>query len=320
LRNCSPLLGHATTENGGFQHEIIGQPSPALDFFRLAAHYLDTEASGSEQTVGLQCVAGRVNIFSDFSSDLVPKKGGRNKSIVCIARGLYRYGPIGTIYWCRKIKGKNVCRRLQTTDKTRAMAISVLHIYEAGQNGNFEISVVAEMERYAPETAIIVSFMRDFGVGQAEVKYLLGEHIDLTAQVIHFRRKKTGKPFDVPIFGHAKPFIEQLKCEGRLQTGRPVVAWRNPREALAAASERLGLPAYEPRALRRCFIVHCLQQGIDPSLVAKWQGHKDAKLIFSVYGKYIDREYEWAQAEKLGGVTTEAPAGGNATGVDQTVG
>jgi integrase len=165
--------------------------------------------------------------------------------------------------------------------------------------------IEAEVGRYTTETEVIIGFMRNFGVGQAEIHYLNGENVDSENGVVHFRRKKTGKPFDVPIFPHAKPFIEKLKAEGRLRLGKPVVAWRNPRKALATACERLGFPSYEPRALRRSFIVHCLQKGIDPRLIAKWQGHKDAKLIFSVYGKFIDREYEKGQAEKLGGALSQ---------------
>jgi integrase len=159
--------------------------------------------------------------------------------------------------------------------------------------------IVNETEKSAPETALIVRFMRDFGVGQAEIKFLFGGHIDLDKQVIHFRRKKTGKLFDVPIFGHAKQFVERLRAEGRLQVDKPVVAWRNPRKALATACENLNLPVYEPRALRRCFIVHCLEMGIDPRVVAKWQGHKDAKLIFTTYGKHIDAKHEKQEAGKL---------------------
>jgi integrase len=159
--------------------------------------------------------------------------------------------------------------------------------------------IVDEIEKSASETALIVRFMRDFGVGQAEIKFLFGQHIDFAAQVIHFRRKKTGKPFDVPIFSHAKHFVERLKAEGRLQVDKPVAAWRNPRKALATACENLNLPTYEPRAFRRCFIVHCLEMSIDPRVVAKWQGHKDAKLIFSVYGKHIDAKYEQREAGKL---------------------
>lgn len=160
--------------------------------------------------------------------------------------------------------------------------------------------IVDGVAESATETGRIVGFMRNFGVGQAEIKYLLGEQIDLGTHVIHFRRKKTGKVFDVPIFPHAKKFIELLKSEGRLQRGRPVVAWRNPRKSLATACEHLDLPDFEPRALRRCFIVHCLEMGVDPRVVARWQGHKDAKLIFSVYGKHIDAKYEQREADKLG--------------------
>jgi len=57
--------------------------------------------------------------------------------------------------------------------------------------------------------------------------------------------------------------------------------------------------SYEPRALRRCFIIHCLESGIDPLVVARWQGHKDAKLIFSVYGNQVNAEHERREAGKL---------------------
>ena len=152
--------------------------------------------------------------------------------------------------------------------------------------------------------ATIVRELCNFGVGQAEIHYLLGEHIDLSQGIVHFRRKKTGKPFDVPIFTHAKEFIERLKSNGRLKKALPVVKWRNPRKALQSACERLNVQPYEPRAFRRTFIVHALQSGIDPRVVARWQGHKDATLIFKVYGKFIDANYERQQAEKLDDATS----------------
>jgi len=160
--------------------------------------------------------------------------------------------------------------------------------------------IVDEVAKSTSETGRIVGLMRNFGVGQAEIKSLMGEHIDLAAQTIHFRRKKTGKLFDVPIFPHAKEFVEQLKSDGLLRRGHPVVAWRNPRKALETACEHLNLFEYEPRALRRCFIVHCLETGVDPRVVAKWQGHSDAKLIFTTYGKHIDAKHEQREAAKLG--------------------
>ncbi len=442
---------------------------PVARLAQLAEHYLDTIDEGSAQEIELQLPAESITFRSDFCSDLLPKKRQQNKRfLIRIARGLYRYGSSGTIYLCRKVDGNNVWTNLQTTDRTRAMAIAAFTIYAAGQNGNTELvpppqalavtpaaplpgwlanrevdvpaalppapvtqtmspserlavdgiptaappptapppagfkitinrqpgvtladlldrfredsghlakstrqtydfhfrvaarhldftrdvrsinmsdlrqlksklcegrrrstmndilfkvlgslfrvavedglipkspleqlkrvkwrepdrkelawnraqQIVAEVEQYAPESAFIVGFMQNFGVGQAEVKYLLGEHFDLAANVIHFRRRRTGKSFDVPIFGHAKPFIELLKAQGRLQPGQPVVKWRNPRKALEAACQRLGLPSYEPRALRRCFIVHCLQQGIDPPCRGKMAGTQRRQTCF----------------------------------------
>jgi integrase len=391
----------------------------------------------------------------DFCPDLRPRKG-RGRRLVRIARGLYRYGPTGIIYWCRKLKGQNVWTNLQTTDLKRAMAITALCNYAGSQNGNHEFSVVSlgsdmpkltprrdeplvvgpvpvfpaeqtvppatsppsgfslndvadrfraeskhlaestrktmeclfrmaqgylsfdrdvreirisdlrklkgqlseghkpstvndvifkglgalfsiavedghidrsplerlkrtrngEPERQqptweqslqilelvtrsVPETGVIVGFMRYFGVGQAEIMHLKGEHIDRARGKVHFRRKKTGKPFDVPIFPHAKPFIESLAEKGVLITGKPVATWRNPRKALESASKELDLPVYSPRALRRTFIIHCLEMGIDPRVVADWQGHKDATLIFRIYGKYISSEHAAKMAQML---------------------
>jgi integrase len=168
-----------------------------------------------------------------------------------------------------------------------------------------------EVGRYAVETGIIVGLIRNFGVGQAEIRHLLGEHVEVEKGVIHFRRKKTGKPFDVPIFPHAKELIEQLKSQGRLRQGKPVVSWRNPRKALESACDRLGVERFEPRAFRRSFIVHALESDVEPRVIAHWQGHKDANLIFRVYGKFIDAPHEQRQAEKM----TGSNSGTSVTGI-----
>jgi len=159
--------------------------------------------------------------------------------------------------------------------------------------------IVAEVATKARESSLIVNLMRNFGVGQAEIEQLRGEHFDLAKGLVHFRRKKTGKFFDVPIFPHSKALVEELKNKGRLGVGRPVVEWREPRAALAAACRRLEFPVYGPRGLRRCFIIHALEIGVDPRVVARWQGHKDATLILKVYGKYIDPAHELRQAQKM---------------------
>jgi integrase len=68
---------------------------------------------------------------------------------------------------------------------------------------------------------------------------------------------------------------------------------------METACKELGLPVYSPRALRRTFIIHCLESDVDPRVVAQWQGHRDATLIFKVYGNYVSREHAAKMAKKL---------------------
>jgi integrase len=111
-------------------------------------------------------------------------------------------------------------------------------------------------------------------------------------------RRKTKKYFQLPIFPHAQELVRELVSQGSVKTGKPVFTWSNPRKALESACARLGLPRFSLRALRRAFIIHCLEQGLEPRVVAEWQGHKDAKLILDTYGKYVSREHAKAQAAK----------------------
>ena len=428
------------------------------------------ETLGNGHPIELQTLPKSLPSNSDVCSDSAPKKRRRNNPFVRIARGLWRYGPTGNIFWCHKLNGRNVWTNLQTTDRKRAMATSTLMEYAGCPNGHTEIfawpgtgspglagaaqpmplpvatpepapaakfapeasgpaaataqpsiptttihsghslhslvekfragsghlsastrekfdshfnvlarylnfdlevtsikladmrelksklsegrkpssvndilfkalsalfqiavedgiltesplaklkrakkgeterqqptweqaeRIVAEVATKARESSLIVNLMRNFGVGQAEIEQLRGEHFDLAKGLVHFRRKKTGKFFDVPIFPHSKALVEELKNKGRLGVGRPVVEWREPRAALAAACRRLEFPVYGPRGLRRCFIIHALEIGVDPRVVARWQGHKDATLILKVYGKYIDPAHELRQAQKM---------------------
>jgi integrase len=76
---------------------------------------------------------------------------------------------------------------------------------------------------------------------------------------------------------------------------RPVWQAHCPRSC-----RNLGLPCVEIRSLRRTLILHLIQQGVELRLIAKWQGHRDARLILSRYGEYIDADHEKKELEKLG--------------------
>ena len=56
---------------------------------------------------------------------------------------------------------------------------------------------------------------------------------------------------------------------------------------------------FNRRSLRRTLILNLIQQGVELRLIAKWQGHTDARLILSRYGAYIDEDHEKRELEKL---------------------
>ena len=146
-----------------------------------------------------------------------------------------------------------------------------------------------------PKTADLIQTMLYLGIGQGEIKTLKGEHVDLQKREIHFVRQKTGKAFDIPIFDHALKFALSWK----LVTGQPVIKWHDPERPFHFACDRLGMPRYTLRSLRRTLIVHLLEAGIEPRLVAEWQGHSDATMIIRIYGKNIGQEHRKAQIAKV---------------------
>ena len=161
------------------------------------------------------------------------------------------------------------------------------------------------MKARAYESYLELKFMLFLGVGQAEAKSFAGGSVDWQEEKITFIRRKTGKPYQVPIYQWAKNFI-RTEIEPRLKQGKPVFDWRNPRKGLQTSCQNLGLDRIEPRSLRRTLIIYLIQQGVELRLIAKWQGHSDARLILSRYGAYIDADHEKRELAKLNGAAEGA--------------
>ena len=130
-----------------------------------------------------------------------------------------------------------------------------------------------------------------FGLGQAELRNLKGEHFDLVRGMITVRRQKTQRVYLIPIFPHARQFVEELRDAGELKSQAAVFKYCNPQDALFLACQRLNYPSFTPRSFRRAFIIRALEKGIDPRVVASWQGHRDATLVLRVYGAWINHDH-----------------------------
>jgi integrase len=160
----------------------------------------------------------------------------------------------------------------------------------------------------AHDSANLVEFMGKAGLGQAECAGLRWQDINFESDEILIIRQKTRAEFSIQITPLLRPLLERLN-KARGDDRRPtdkVFTVRDPKKALQSACERLGLPAYSPRAFRRMFISRCLHDlGIDVQTIASWQGHKDGgQLILRTYAR-ASREHQKEMAKRV--VAPETP-------------
>ena len=152
----------------------------------------------------------------------------------------------------------------------------------------------------AQESANLIELMGCCGLGQAETHNLLGEHFDFKRQQITVFRQKTRKAFLIPFYPQAMPLLERLQAAGQIKNGQLLFRWRSPEVALRHACQRLGYPHFSPRSLRRMFILRALERGIDPRVIASWQGHVDGgTLVLRVYGAFIGSAHAQRMAALL---------------------
>jgi Site-specific recombinase XerD len=134
----------------------------------------------------------------------------------------------------------------------------------------------------ADQSADFIEFLGLAGLGQAEAAGILRKHVRLDAGHIQLFRHKTRQAFTVSIFPQVRPLLEKL-CDG-LKPDDRVLAINDAKKAIAGAWQRLGLPNYTQRSLRRMFITRCIKKGIDIKVISQWQWHRDGgKLILNTY-------------------------------------
>lgn len=138
------------------------------------------------------------------------------------------------------------------------------------------------------ESADFLLFMAGAGMGNAEAAALKVGDIDFEEDVIRIRRVKTGKYFTIPIYQSVRAMLETRTKEK--SAVERVFSVSNIKVGLGAACKRLGLPNFSQRAFRRFFITKLLDDGVDPRVVASWQGHRDARLVLEIYSKVTDEK------------------------------
>jgi integrase len=125
----------------------------------------------------------------------------------------------------------------------------------------------------AQASADFIEFMGLAGLGQAEARSLKRRDIDLKKGTITTFRHKTATGFQIPVYPQLRPLLERL-CKDK-RHDEHLLTISNAKKAVEAACERLGLPRYTQRSLRRMFVTKAIENGVDVKVIAQWQGHKD---------------------------------------------
>lgn len=157
----------------------------------------------------------------------------------------------------------------------------------------------------AEESADFVEFLGLAGLGQAEASALTWGDIDWERGRIITFRHKTASGFAIPLYPQLRPLLERRRrtsaCQG--PDGR-VFLINDAKKGIANACQRLGLRSYSHRAFRRMFITRAIEKGVDPKVIAEWQGHKDGgKLILQTYSHVNP-----AHSLRMARLMTEDPA------------
>lgn len=153
----------------------------------------------------------------------------------------------------------------------------------------------------AGESGDLIEFMGLAGLGQGECSGLTWADVNFQTGIITIIRKKTGVEFSIPIYPQVRTLLERMDTD-RGENRDPkseVFKVKNPKKALEAACKRLGLPIYTARSFRKMFITRCLELGIDPQTIAKWQGHRDGgTMVLKIYGS-VSRKHQENMAARL---------------------
>ena len=158
------------------------------------------------------------------------------------------------------------------------------------------------------DSADAVELAGRLGLGQAELSNIQRQHIDLDAGRIKLFRRKTTSSFDIPIYPLAREIIVRRLANMAADPNVRLMPQYNFRKAMEGSCQRLNLPHFTPRSLRRFFITTALRVGIDAPTVGKWQGHRDGgNLVLKTYQAELTMDH----SKKMAALLAPKPTGEN---------
>lgn len=158
-------------------------------------------------------------------------------------------------------------------------------------------SIRSQKRAYSEEAADFVAVLAFSGIRVGQARALKAS--DVMAKNLKVRAGVTGSKGAsarmLPLNRLLGPVLRRRVAAGC----DPIFTMHSPREALANALERLGLPPQRIHDLRHFFATYCIEQGVDIPTVSRWLGHKDGGVLaMKTYGHLRD-EHSQAMARLI---------------------
>ncbi len=292
LRTTDKALAKRNLATLKDKQQQIDRSKSKITLAKLCDRYLDTIQHQKAKTVerktyivnriktqwptGSSTQVGRIKP-SDIQLWLARYKFGpvsRNLHLACIKEilsmavgdGIIPYSPASNL---KAVKLDKPIRKTPTFEQFQSIVESIRSQEFNGHD--------------ADESADFVEFIGLAGLGQAEASALTWDDINWQREQIITFRHKTKSGFAIPLYPQLRPLLERRHSQ-RTPGVNHVFAIQNAKKAIAAACNRLKLPAFSHRSFRRMFITRAIELGVDVKVIALWQGHKDGgKLILDTY-------------------------------------
>lgn len=190
-------------------------------------------------------------------------------------------------------------------------------------------AILADLcERYNPQIVNYFEFAFLTGMRPEELIALRWSDIDWNHETIKVARAKsfrgqikdlkTHAERDVDLVAGALRILADQKAHTFMKTaeifenpntGAPWHDERSQRDHYwQPALKRLGIRMRRPYQTRHTYATTALMAGLNPAYIARQMGHKSAKMLFSVYAKWIDNADNGREKAKLEAILTNSIA------------
>ena len=166
----------------------------------------------------------------------------------------------------------------------------------------------------------ILTVLAYTGLRRGELQWLAWEDVDLEKGWLHVRAKdgwapKNGKDRKLPIHPKVRVTLERTprvhrwvftaRRSKQCPNGGGQIHVEHVRERLLRILDRIGIGRGGLHSFRRFFITHCANKGVAPTVLMKWVGHSDLRMILTYYN--LQDQESLDAMEAIGGGETFRP-------------